>query len=104
MGQGALSYDWGTWTLGDLPELLTRVMDVVGPASSVVTAHVMPPADAQPLPEVHLEVADSEQAAHLRGEVDMCEFIAHFEPDYGDPGWACRVAGVRLQVMVQEAP
>lgn len=104
MRLGTLSFDWGTWALGDLPELLSRVMDVLGASASVTAAHVLPPLDAQPLPEVHLEVADPEEAARLRGEVSSCEFISHFEPDYGGAGWACLVAGLRLQVTVQEVP
>lgn len=98
----ALSFDWGTWMLGDLPELLTRAMDVLGASACVTAAHVVPPIDSQPLPEVLLEVADPEEAARLRGEVSRCEFISHFDPDYGDQDWACRVAGLRLQVTVKE--
>jgi hypothetical protein len=97
-----LSFDWGMWVLGDLPELLSRAMDVLGASAAVTAAHVVPPDESQPLPEVHLEVTDREEAARLRGEADSSEFIAHFEPDYGGAGWACRVAGLRLQVTVQE--
>lgn len=102
MGSEVLSFDWGMWVLGDLPELLSRAMDVLGASASVAAAHVVPPDDSQPLPEVHLEVPDREEAARLRGQVGLCEFIAHFEPDYGGAAWACRVAGLRLQVTVQE--
>lgn len=103
-GGDSLSYDWGTWVLGDMPELLSRVMDVVGASAAITSAHVIPPGDEQPLPEVHLEVAHAEEAARLRGEVGVCEFIAHFEPDYGGEHWGCFVAGIRLQVSVKEAP
>jgi hypothetical protein len=79
----ATPFDWGTWRLGDLPEVLSRAMDVLGASAAVVAARVEPPQGSQVLPAVHLEVADQEESARLRGEVGACEFVSCFDPDYG---------------------
>lgn len=96
-----LPFDWGTWALGDLPELLLRAMDVVGPNADVHAAMVQPPDGAGALATVTLRVADSGEAERLRGEVEGCEFVSTFDRTDG-PGWSCRVAGLRLAVTAEE--
>ena len=96
-----LPFDWGTWVLGDLPELLLRAMDVVGPSADVVSALVQPPDGTGALPTVTLGVGDTGEVERLRREVQECEFVSTFDPAT-KPGWSCRVAGLRLVVSTEE--
>jgi hypothetical protein len=86
--------------LGDLPEVLSRVLDVLGASARVTSARVQPPQEAQVLPAVELEVGSTTEAARLRGEVEGCEFVSVFDPSQQGPCWSCLVAGVRLTVHV----
>lgn len=95
-----LPFDWGTWVLGDLPELLLRAMDVVGPNADVLRAAVEPPDGAGALATVTLRVGDKGEADRLRDQVEGCEFVSIFDQTER-PGWSCRVAGLRLVVSTE---
>lgn len=100
MADPGMNLDWGSWVLGDLPEVLSRVSDLVAPTSNVEQAEVRPPRVGEQRPIVRLVVADQQEARRMRDEVEAGEFYARFQPGMLDGSWLCDVAGVELEVRV----
>lgn len=94
--------DWGEWTLGDLPSILSQTADLLDPSSQVLYVEAGLPTPVDPLPEVRVFVSTRGTAARMRREVEEGEFVSDFDADPGDGGWSCRVAGLALDVRVKE--
>lgn len=101
MNSQVMRLDWGSWVLGDLPEVLVRTMEVVGPSAKVLAGRVYPPLEGRELPVVHLDAASEDEADAMRGSIEGCEFISHFDSS-SRRHWVCLVAGLRIQVTVVE--
>lgn len=95
-----LDLDWGSWVLGDLPEVLGRVAELVAPTSKVELVEVAPPEGGSYLPIVRLMVDSEDEARRMRDEVKAGEFYASFNPSMLDGSWSCLVAGIELHVRV----
>lgn len=90
---------WGEWRLGDLTDVMSSVVELLGHSRQVERIASSVPHD-DGVPRVEVLVRDTVGAARLREEVLRSEFIAEFYGADRPEHFTVRVAGVELTVDV----
>jgi len=93
---------WGEWLLGDLPQVLSTTIELLGPSQDIECIALMPPKGGQTLPQVHVFVSSREVQTRMRDEVANGQFVAEFTDVPTHNGWGAHVAGQCLRVELVE--
>ena len=94
---GPVSVAWGDWALGDLPGVLARVADLLGPTAGVLRVVVeFPVVWAVPTVEVHTATAG--QVEDMWQRIYRCGERVELLERPGDGGWVAQVGGIELVV------
>jgi hypothetical protein len=91
---------WGEWMLGDLPEVFSMTIELLGPSQQVEWIALVPPTRPDAVPHVAVFVSSKDQVAGLRREIETGAYVADFSDDATDTGWVAQIAGQSLQVEV----
>jgi hypothetical protein len=101
MSDEAFDWGWGGWVLGDMADLLRRVLDVTGRTVEVKRVTVEPPTEADELPKVTLVLLHAD-LFRLRARVAECEYPVRFLGSPTDHRWRAEALGMQLQVETEE--
>jgi hypothetical protein len=95
-------WEWGSWVLGDLADIVRRACDVLGSATDVARVVVSPPSLPDGLPEVRVGVRNEFVLRSIRGHIAEGEYSASFFGRPTDGCWIAEVAGLRIYVGLTE--
>jgi hypothetical protein len=96
----AFDWEWGSWVLGDMSDLLRRALDVTGRTVEVARVTVEPPAAADELPKVTL-VLLHDHLFRVRARLAESEYPVRFLGSPTDHGWCAEALGMQLQVQTE---
>lgn len=99
----AAASEWGSWTLGDLRDEFSRLVEIISPSTSVLWVDVAPPSEEMPFPQFHVAVRLEQIAEEIRHDVEYGAYLSAVQPESNRPCWCSVVGGMYVRVHVEGA-